>query len=685
MSNLKTQRTYTLVGHGGSGKTSVAEMLLFHTGVVNRLGKIQEGSTVLDYEPEEVKRAGSVQPGFAKMSYAKNDHFMVDTPGDTNFTGDLPYMIAAADGIVFVIDAVDGVKPLTKRHWDSVSAQKKPSMVVINKMDRDRADFQMAFDGLQQVLGIKPALLYMPIGAKDDFKGLVDILGNKALFFEADGKTKEGDIPDDLASEVESMREVMIENIAESDEELMEKYLEEGELSAEEIQNGLHAGVLSGDVVPVTCSAALENKGGLQILEMIQHLLPSPLEHDPWPGEEDGERKSSPDEKVSAFVFKTIADPFAGHLSIVRVMSGRLASDTSLLNAHTEEKERLGQLIYLTGKNQNPAKGEAGPGSIVALAKLKNTHTGNTLCDEKARFKFDAPALPNPLISYALAPKEKGDEDKVYAGVSKLLDEDVNLSLNRDAETGDILLGGQGQLHIETAVEKVKRRYKVDIVLKTPKVPYRETFKGKADVQGRHKKQSGGRGQFGDCFIRLEPQPRGEGYEFVDRIVGGAIPRQYIPAVDKGIQEAADRGVLAGYPVVDFKVELYDGSYHSVDSSEMAFKIAGSLAFKKAAEVAKPILLEPIALVSIYVPDEFMGDVIGDISSRRGKVLGSDSTSGVTEIKAHVPMAEVLSYAPDLRSMTGGQGTFTMEFDPYEEAPPPVAEKVIEESKKAED
>jgi elongation factor G len=684
MSDLRNQRTYALIGHGGSGKTSVAEMLLYQTGVVNRLGKIQEGSTVLDYEPEEVKRAGSVQPAFAKMTYAKNDHFLIDTPGDTNFTGDLPYMIAAADGVVFVIDAVDGVKPLTKRHWDAVSKQNKPSLVVINKMDRDRADFQTAFDGLQQVLGVRPALLYMPIGAKDDFKGLVDVLGNKALFFEADGKTKEGDVPGDLADEVDSMREVMIENIAESDEELMEKYLEEGELTPEEIRKGLQAGVLSGDVVPVTCSAALENKGGAQIASMIQDLLPSPLEHDPWPGE-DGERKSSPDEPMAAFVFKTIADPFAGHLSIVRVMSGKLSSDSTLLNTGTEEKERIGQLIYLTGKNQNPAKGEAGPGSIVALAKLKNTHTGDTLCAENAPFKYDAPELPRPIISYALAPKEKGDEDKVYAGVAKLLDEDVNLSLSRDAETGDILLGGQGQLHIETSVEKVKRRYKVDIVLKTPKVPYRETFKGKADVQGRHKKQSGGRGQFGDCFIRLEPQPRGEGYEFEDKIVGGAIPRQYIPAVDKGIQEAAARGVLAGYPVVDFKVELYDGSYHSVDSSEMAFKIAGSLAFKKAAEVAKPVLLEPIALVSIYVPDDYMGDVIGDISSRRGKVLGSDSNAGVTEIRAHVPMAEVLSYAPDLRSMTGGQGTFTMAFDHYEEAPPPVAEKVIEESKQSEE
>jgi elongation factor G len=684
MSDLRNQRTYALIGHGGSGKTSVAEMLLYQTGVVNRLGKIQEGSTVLDYEPEEVKRAGSVQPAFAKMTYAKNDHFLIDTPGDTNFTGDLPYMIAAADGVVFVIDAVDGVKPLTKRHWDAVSKQNKPSLVVINKMDRDRADFQTAFDGLQQVLGVRPALLYMPIGAKDDFKGLVDVLGNKALFFEADGKTKEGDVPGNLADEVDSMREVMIENIAESDEELMEKYLEEGELTPEEIRKGLQAGVLSGDVVPVTCSAALENKGGAQIASMIQDLLPSPLEHDPWPGE-DGERKSSPDEPMAAFVFKTIADPFAGHLSIVRVMSGKLSSDSTLLNTGTEEKERIGQLIYLTGKNQNPAKGEADPGSIVALAKLKNTHTGDTLCAENAPFKYDAPELPRPIISYALAPKEKGDEDKVYAGVAKLLDEDVNLSLSRDAETGDILLGGQGQLHIETSVEKVKRRYKVDIVLKTPKVPYRETFKGKADVQGRHKKQSGGRGQFGDCFIRLEPQPRGEGYEFEDKIVGGAIPRQYIPAVDKGIQEAAARGVLAGYPVVDFKVELYDGSYHSVDSSEMAFKIAGSLAFKKAAEVAKPVLLEPIALVSIYVPDDYMGDVIGDISSRRGKVLGSDSNAGVTEIRAHVPMAEVLSYAPDLRSMTGGQGTFTMAFDHYEEAPPPVAEKVIEESKQSEE
>jgi elongation factor G len=524
----------------------------------------------------------------------------------------------------------------------------------------------------------------MPIGAKEDFKGVVEVLSNKALYFEADGKVTEGEVPEDRAGELESLREAMVENVAESDEALMEKYFEEGELSDEEILQGLRTGVLSGELVPVTCAAALENKGGAQILELIQGLFPSPLDREPWQGEE-GERAASESGPMAAFVFKTIADPFAGHLSIMRVLSGSLKPDSTLLNAEKGEKERLGQLILLRGKNQEPAKGPQGPGAVVAAAKLKGTHTGDTLCEEKSPFRLKKAQLSPPLISYALAPKEKGDEDKVYQAVAKLLEEDVNLHLSRDAETGDILLGGQGQLHVETAVEKAKRRYKVDIVLKTPKVPYRETFKGKADVQGRHKKQSGGRGQFGDCFIRLEPQPRGEGYEFVDQIVGGAIPRQYIPAVDKGIQEAAARGMLAGYPVVDFKIELYDGSYHSVDSSEMAFKIAGSLAFKKAAEVAKPTLLEPIALVSVYVPDDYMGDVIGDLSSRRGKVLGSDSTAGITEIRAHVPMAEVLGYAPDLRSMTGGQGTFTMAFDHYEEAPPPVQEKVIEESKKAEE
>jgi len=412
--------------------------------------------------------------------------------------------------------------------------------------------------------------------------------------------------------------------------------------------------------------------------------MPSPLDREPWQGEE-GERKSSPDEPLACFVFKTLADPFAGQLTIARVLSGELKPDSHLVNASNGEKERIGQVLLTSGKEQKQSKEPLGPGAIVTLAKLKNTHTGDTLV-EKEEFKLVKPELAPQLITFALAPAEKGDEDKVYAAVAKLLDEDITLTLSRDEESGDILLSGMGQNHIEISVEKAKRRYKAEILLKTPKVPYRETFKsGANEVQGRHKKQSGGRGQFGDCWIHVAPRHSGEGYEFVDQIVGGAIPRQFIPAVDKGIQETAARGVLAGYPVIDFQVTLYDGSYHNVDSSEMAFKVAGSLAFKKAAEKAQMALLEPVMLVTVAVPDAFMGDVIGDLSSRRGKVLGSDSQAGITEVKAHVPMAEMLKYAPDLNSMTGGQGTFFMEFASYEECPPQEMQKVIAANKKSEE
>lgn len=677
MADLKTQRTYALVGHGGSGKTTVAEMLLFNTGVVNRLGKVEEGNTVLDYEPEEIKRRGSIQPGFASYKWKKNDHFLIDTPGDSNFAGDLTYSLTAADGAVLVIDAVDGVKPLTRKVWAQIQEMGLPSMIVINKMDRDRADFDMAFSGISDALGARPALLYYPIGAKEDFKGVVDMMSGKAMMFGEDGAVSEGDIPGDIADEVEALRETMIENIAESDEELMEKYFEEGELSPEDITKGLSAGVMSGELVPVVVSAALNNQGGQMILDTIQNLMPSPLDHKPWEGEDGSEVASSPDEPLACFVFKTLADPFAGQLTIARVLSGTLNPDSQLHNTNNGEKERVGQLQLTVGKEQAQTKSGMGPGSIVTLAKLKNTHTGDTLV-EKGEFKLKKPDLAPQLITFALAPAEKGDEDKVYAAVAKLLEEDITLTLGRDEESADILLSGMGQNHIEISVEKAKRRYKADIILKTPKVPYRETFKsGAKEIQGRHKKQSGGRGQFGDCWIHVAPRASGEGYEFVDQIVGGSIPRQFIPAVDKGIQESAARGVLAGYPVIDFQVTLYDGSYHNVDSSEMAFKVAGSLAFKKAAEKAQMALLEPVMLVTVAVPDSFMGDVIGDLSSRRGKVLGSDSQAGLTEVKAHVPMAEMLRYAPDLNSMTGGQGTFFMEFSGYEECPPMEAQKVI--------
>jgi elongation factor G len=679
---LSTQRTYALVGHGGCGKSSVAEMLLFNTAVVNRLGKIDEGTACLDYEPEEIKRRGSIQPGFAHFTWKKNLHFLVDTPGDNNFSGDLPYLLTAADGAVFVIDAVDGVKPLTKRCWAEVKKAGLPAVVVINKMDRDRANFEMAFEGLQEILGIKPVLLHLPLGNEADFRGVVDVLAGQALFFDASGNLKPGEMPAEVADQAETLRETMMENIAESDEHLMEKYLEEGSLTQEEMQAALRQGVIKGELVPVTVCAALVNRGGTMLLDAIQELMPSPLDRTaPWLDRDGQERASSHLEPTACFVCKTIADPFTGQLSIMRVLSGTVSPDMTLFNPAKDAKERLGQPLLLQGKATVPYKETLGPGALVALAKLKNTTTADTLCDEKSPFQLDAPKLPTSMITYALGAAEKGEEDKVYAAVQKLLDEDVTLRLSRGEETGEMLLSGMGQMHIETAVEKVRRRYKVNIVLKPPKVPYRETIKGRAEVQGRYKKQTGGRGQFGDCWIRMEPLPRGQGYEFVDAIVGGAIPRQYIPAVDKGIQEAAQRGVLSGYPLVDFRVTLFDGSFHTVDSSEMAFKVAGSLAFKKAAEDSKILLLEPIVLMSVYIPDEFMGDVIGDLSSRRGKVLGTDSHAGVTEVKAHVPMSEVLEYAPTLRSMTGGQGTFVMEFDHYEECPPPVADKVVAESK----
>jgi elongation factor G len=681
MQDLSKQRTYAIIGHGGTGKTSVAEMILLRSGAVNRQGKIEEGTTTLDFEPEEIKRRGSIQPGFAHYDWRKNEHFLIDTPGDTNFTGDLSYLLTAADGVLFVIDAIDGVKPLTRRIWDEVNNQGLPAIVFINKMDRERANFDMALSSLSEVLRIKPVLMNLPIGAEAAFKGVVDVLSGKALFFNEKGESVPGEIPEDMQDMVESLRETSVENIAESDDQLMEKYLEEGTLSADEIQQGLRIGIMNRTLVPVCVGSALQNKGGTELLDIIQSLLPSPLDHKPWIDADGNQRASSPGQPAALFVFKTLADPFAGQLSVVRVLSGTIAPDTSLLNPKKENKEKLGQILLLEGKKQTPAKSEMGPGAVFAVAKLKNTSTGDTLCDEKNPFVLPTPELPPNLLSYALAPAVKGEEDKVFAAVHKLLDEDINLRLTRSEETGDMLLSGMGQMHIEISVEKAKRRNKVDILLKTPKVPYRETIKGRAEVQGRYKKQTGGRGQFGDCWIKLEPKGRGEGYEFVDAIVGGSIPRQYIPAVDKGIQEASVRGLITGNPVVDFKVTLFDGSYHNVDSSEMAFKVAGSLAFKKAAEQTGVVLLEPIMTMKIYVPDEYMGDVIGDISSRRGKVLGSDSKGGNTEIKVHVPMSEVLKYAPDLRSMTGGQGTFTMEFDHYEEAPPQVAEKVIAEAR----
>ncbi|KHK02985.1 elongation factor G [Desulfovibrio sp. TomC] len=686
--NLASQRTYALIGHGGCGKTSVAEMLLFTTGAVARLGKIEEGTTALDYEPEEIKRRGSTQPGLATFQYNKNRHFLLDIPGDGSFNGDLPYLLRAVDGVVFVVDAVDGVKPLTKKLWGEVAKLGLPTIFFINKMDRDRADFDLALTGIREKLGAKTFIQNLPIGAKESFKGVVNVLEGKAYFFDDKGGVTEGPIPDDMADEVETLHETMIEEVCVSDEQLMERYLEGEAIPVEELLAAVHAATLSGALCPVCCGSALKGMAGDRLLAAIQNYLPGPLESAAGGKTiaiEGGELTASETGPVVAFVVKTLFDPFAGQLSIVRVLSGTVTTNLELFNPTTGSSERAGQILLPLGKEAAISKEPAGPGSVIALAKLKDTATGHTLCDPKKPVVVPAPVLPPPMISYALAPAEKGDEDKVFAAMSKLLDEDITLSITRDEETGDILISGMGQTHLETAVEKARRRYKVSPVLKAPKIPYRETVKGKVEVQGRHKKQTGGRGQFGDCWIRMEGLPRGSGYEFVDAIVGGAIPRQYIPAVDKGVQESSVRGFLAGYPLVDFRVTLYDGSFHTVDSSEMAFKIAGSVGFKAACEKLKISLLEPIVLVSVSCPDEYMGDIIGDLSSRRGKVLGSDSTGGITEIQAHVPMAEMQEYAKTLSSMTGGQGAFTMAFGHYEECPPPIAEKVVAEGKKKEE
>ncbi len=678
---LEKQRTFALIGSTGTGKTSLAEMLFFNVGLITRLGKIPEGNTVLDYEPEEIKKGGSIQPAFAFYTWKKNRHFLIDTPGDSNFQGELPYQLVAADALVYVLDATDGVKPQDKKLWNETRKFELPTMVVVNKMDRERADFEKALNGIKDIFKAKPLVKYYPIGSEANFNGVVDVFEKKAYFFKDNGKLEVGDIPDDLKDRIEELYEFSVENIAESDEELMEKYLEEGELSPEEIEKGIRTGVLSGEIVPVCAVSATENKGAELVLNMIQQMLPSPLDRKPWKGKDGEVRDSSEDAPFAGFVFKTIMTPFGGLISLIRVLSGKLESDMTVFNPEKNAREKLGQLQYIIGKKMEPCKEVVGPGAIVGVAKLKNTQTGDTICDEKNPFVLDKPPLPPQVLSYALSGENKGEEDKMMSAVSKLLEEDVSLKLEHNEETKEILLSGMGQLHIEMAVEKVKRRSKVGVKLKEPKIPYKETIKGKAEAHARYKKQTGGRGQFGDCWIRIMPLPRGEGYEFVNQIVGGVIPKQFIPAVDAGIQEAAKKGVLAGYPVVDFKVELFDGQYHSVDSSELAFKIAGSMAFKEAAEKAGLVLLEPIMKMVITVPEEYMGDVIGDLSGRRGKVLGYESQDGIAEIQAYVPMAEVLKYAPDLRSMTAGQGSFTMEFDHYEECPPNIQEKVIEESK----
>jgi len=681
-------RNVAIVGHGSTGKTSLCESLLYVSGKTDRLGRVDDGTSSMDFEPEEQKRRISISAALTFVEWEKYKINLIDTPGDANFAMDTRSGLRVVDAALVVIDAVGGVEFQTEKVWESADEFGLSRMVFINKMDRERADFARAIQSVKSTLGRKATPIYLPLGAEDSFRGLIDLINMKALVFDdPKGKFKIENVPGEMMEQIRKARESMVEDIAECDDALMDKYLESGELAIEELYAGLRKGVLSGNLVPATCGSAAKNIGMIPLMDLIIRCLPSPVDRGAVTGKVPGtdkEVKRMPDEKepFSGFVFKTITDPYAGRLTLFRVYSGTLSADSNFYNASRKMSERFGNIFFLEGKNQRTAESILVPGDIAAMAKLKETVTGDTICEEKNSIVYEkVPVMPT-IISFAVQPKSRGDEEKITASLNRLIEEDPTLTVHRDEQTREIILSGMGQVHIEATIEKLKRKFGVEVNLSTPKVPYKETIKGKTQVQGKYKKQSGGRGQYGDTWLDIEPLPRGSGFEFEDRIVGGVVPRQYIPAVEKGIVEAMAEGVLAGYPVVDLKVGLFDGTFHTVDSSEMAFKIAASMGFKKGVLACQPTLLEPIVIIDIEIPEEYLGDVIGDLNSRRGRVLGMDTKGHHQVIKGQVPLAEILRYAPDLRSITSGRGSFTYTFSHYEEVPAPIAEKIIAQSKK---
>ncbi|HKK99412.1 MAG TPA: elongation factor G [Desulfotignum sp.] len=679
--DIKTMRNVAFAGHGGAGKTTLAEAMLFRAGVTKRLGKVEEGNTVMDFQPEEIKKQQSINTSFIKYTHDKHTITLMDTPGDQNFFSAAKTCFPVADGMVFVIDGVGGPSAMTEEAAASALEYNLPGMVIVNKLDRERSDFSASVDGCNISLKKKIIPVCYPIGTETGFKGIVNIITGKAYEYDADGQSAQVDIPKDLADEMAVAKEEFIENIAELDDDLLEKYLEGEDLSEAEIKTTFRKGISEAQFYPAVCTSAVKMIGIDMVLDFINTYMPSPLDRGDWVAKDkDGNDvvvSPDPEAQFCGFVFNTIVDPYAGRLSLIRVISGSLGKEGNFLNVTKDTKERYSQLLEIAGKEQKPLS-SAGPGSIVAMAKLKSTLTGDTLTGG-TEIQIPAPAPMPPVISFAISPKSKNDEDKIHEALRKILQEDTGLVLKREDETRQTILSGRGLVHIEVTAEKIQRKFNVAMEINTPKVPYRETFKKKIRVQGKHKKQSGGHGQFGDCWIVLEPLPRGTGFEFVDKIVGGVIPKNYIPAVEAGIRESSRYGILAGFPCVDFRTTLDFGSYHSVDSSEMAFKTAGSIAFKAAAKDAKPVLLEPVMKVSVKVPDANTGDIMGDLNSRRGRVLGMDSEDDKQIINALVPMSELLRYAPDLSSMTGGRGTFTMEFAQYDEVPSDLAQKVIDQ------
>jgi len=679
-------RNVAIIAHSGAGKTSLAEALLFNAGAIDRIGTIEAGTTTTDYEPEEIDRKISVTSAIAYCEHKGTHVNLIDTPGFVNFIEDTRGCLRVADGAVVIVSALSGVKAETEKIWKFACEFEVPRLVFVNKLDKESADFANAVSELQKTFDQEAIPLNIPIGEGETFKGVVDLVTMKAYVTQG-GKTTEADVPAELKENAEEYRRKLVEKIAEADDALLEKYLEGTDLTQEEIIKGLKEASLTRRFIPVACGSATLNIGVTQLLDLMLLCLPGPEEMSrisPIRGEHPKEHKEITHKPVQtdplvAYVFKTIADPFAGKMSIFRVYSGVLKADSTVLNANNGAKERIGQVFYLQGKKHVPATA-VGPGEIAAVVKLKETNVGDSLCEEHHPMVLPRVKFAEPIISYAIAPKSKGDEDKVSTGLHRMLEEDPTLRFVRDEESKEMIFSGMGQVHLEVSLDRLKRKFGVEVVMKTPKIAYRETIKTTAKTQGRYKKQSGGRGQFGDCWIEIAPLPRGGGYEFFDKIVGGVIPQQYRPAVEKGVHETMKEGILAGYPVVDMKVTLYDGSYHSVDSSEMAFKIAGSMALKKAFMEAKPTILEPVMKADIVIPDDVLGAVIGDLNSRRGKVSGVEPQAGGNQkILAQVPMAEMLTYANQLQSITSGRGLYSMEFSHYEEVPGHVAQKLIAE------
>ncbi|MCX7913458.1 MAG: elongation factor G [Thermodesulfovibrionales bacterium] len=689
IANVENIRNIALIAHSGAGKTSLVEAILFNAGAIDRMGNVETGNTVSDFEPEEISRKISVTSSLSFCDWRGTRINIIDTPGFINFIEDTKGCLRMVDGAIIVVCGVSGIKAESKKIWSFASEYKLPAIAFVNKLDKESASYNSALEELKRSLGIDPVPLQIPIGEGDKFKGVIDLLNIKA-YISDNGKLLETTVPEEFESSSEDYRKKLIEKIAENDDSLLEKYLEGEELTIQELARGLKSAAISRKFIPVVCGSATANIAIKQLLDTILLCLPSPIERATISpikalNKKDGSEyviKPLATEPFISYVFKTIADPYAGKLSVFRVFSGTLKADSNIFNATSEAKERIGQIFYLLGKRQIPAQ-SVGPGEMAAVVKLKDTNVGDTLCDEQHSFVIEKLKFAEPIISYAIAPKTKGDEEKVSLGLQRILEEDPTLKFMRDEESKEMILSGMGQVHLEVALEKLKRKFGVDVVMKTPKIPYRETIRATAKSQGKYKKQSGGRGQYGDCWIEIEPLSRGGGYEFIDKIVGGAIPQQYRPAVEKGIIETMKEGILAGYPIIDLRVTLYDGSYHTVDSSEMAFKIAGSLALKKAFMDAKPVLLEPIMKVEVIVPEDTLGAVIGDLNSKRGKVQGVDSQSdGSQKITALVPMAEMLIYANQLHSITSGRGLYSMEFSHYEEVPAQIAQKIIAEKQK---